>query len=269
MPAKKALPDDLSFAGLFGSKTERRYFENAGEHKFNFASSEFQLVNAWWLAEASLLVYVRDHSIVKGALNNVGLPTTLPFEAEETGTQGFVSGNDDFVLVVFRGTEVQEMKDIITDIDFILVRSNQGGSAHQGFLKALNAVWEKVEARVKQLKGDTEAKPVFFTGHSLGAALATLAADRYGNARGLYTFGSPRVGDGSFKDDLRVPTYRFVNNNDGVTRLPPRIRYRHVGTLKYIDKDGHIRDKPGFWARLVDRCRGRGDQLFDYLIPQR
>ncbi|MCA9453043.1 MAG: hypothetical protein KC584_10520, partial [Nitrospira sp.] len=68
------------------------------------------------------------------------------------------------------------------------------------------------------LKEEKRDRTFWFTGHSLGAALATLAADRYGDVQGLYTFGSPLVGDEGFARDFYVSGYRFVNNNDVVAR---------------------------------------------------
>jgi alpha-beta hydrolase superfamily lysophospholipase len=63
-------------------------------------------------------------------------------------------------------------------------------------------------------------EPLFLTGHSLGGALATLAASRW-PARACYTFGAPRVGDGAFARTLRAPLYRVVNGQDVVPRVPP------------------------------------------------
>jgi hypothetical protein len=80
------------------------------------------------------------------------------------------------------------------------------------------------------------------TGHSLGAALATLGASRYGNVQGVYSFGSPRVGNDVFKEKFDVKTYRIVNNDDIVARVPPPGVYVHVGELKFIDSNGIIRD---------------------------
>ncbi len=103
------------------------------------------------------------------------------------------------------------------------------------------------------------------TGHSLGAALATLAADRYGNVQGLYTYGSQRVGDSDFQADFHVNTHRFVNNTDIVTRLPPAVLYHHVGQMKYIDSEGHLHDNPMLWHRLVDSFRGSFGHMFNAL----
>ena len=77
---------------------------------------------------------------------------------------------------------------------------------------------------------------VTVTGHSLGAALATLLAiDMSANTTfptGLYTLASPRVGDLTFHNLFNhvVPNaYRIVNRLDVVPQLPPPLFYFHVG----------------------------------------
>ena len=76
----------------------------------------------------------------------------------------------------------------------ILTESGQGGKVHRGFKHALAEVWEE-KGLFEYIKSrDTSNRTIWFTGHSLGAALATLAANRYGKAQGLYTFGSPAWG---------------------------------------------------------------------------
>ena len=76
----------------------------------------------------------------------------------------------------------------------------------------------------------------------MGAALATLFAYRYSKVQGVYTFGSPRVGNDDFREHINVKIYRIVNNDDIVPRVSPRGAYVHVGELKFIDGDGIIRD---------------------------
>jgi predicted lipase len=152
------------------------------------------------------------------------------------------------VIVAFRGTEIRKdfqsiLADIMTDFDILMVPCDKGGKVHRVFRRALDEVWrEKLLPYIRsQDNGD---RTIWFTGHSLGAALATLAADRYGNVRGLYTFGSPRVGDESFKRRFRIDAYRVVNNNDIVSRVPPKGVYRHLGDLKYIDGEGTLHGHP-------------------------
>jgi Lipase (class 3). len=268
---------------------DRVFFENSANHPFRYNSSKFELVNAWWLAEASLLVYDVE-SFVTERFSEAGLATVRFFTGSTT--QCFVASNDDFVIVAFRGTQVAKpgapvdfrgiVTDILFDANIALVDSQQGGYVHSGFKNALAEVWydqtgqPELEAYLNHINDDGRKRTLWFTGHSLGAALATIAADRYGNVQGVYTFGSPRVGDGEFKDDYHVNTYRFVNNNDIVTnvlllgpykplRIPPVGIYRHVDSLRYIDSAGHINDNPKLADRLRDAFKGQFGHLFNVL----
>ena len=267
---------------------DRIFFENSERHPLRYNSSRFEMVNAWWLAEAALLVYDED-SFVEEEFRKAGLETFKAFTSNST--QCFVASNDDFVIAAFRGTQVYKpgskadfrgiLADILTDIDIILVDSQQGGSVHRGFKNALDEIWKDhdgeqgLESYLNQVKNaDGRNRSLWLTGHSLGAALATLAADRYGNVQGLYTFGSPRVGDGEFKEDYHINTYRFVNNNDVVANVPligryetisilPVGVYRHVDGLRYIDSDGHVSDNQKLSGRLRDRFKGYFGHMFN------
>ncbi len=129
-------------------------------------------------------------------------------------------------------------------------------------------MWERAKARVKKLH-DEKPRPIWITGHSLGAALATLACARLEmeeelEVQGLYTYGSPRVGDREFARAFEQAcpgrAFRFVHNNDVVTRVPAGVKllpYKHVGKLTYIDVKGRLRPTISWWRRLIDRIRGR------------
>ena len=78
-------------------------------------------------------------------------------------------------------------------------------------------------------------KDVYMTGHSLGAAMATIAATRYQPIE-LFTFGSPRVGGSKFIRNIKCPHLRFMNNNDIVCRIPPAwLGFRHHGDMIYFN----------------------------------
>jgi triacylglycerol lipase len=192
-----------------------------------------------------------------------------------TGTQCYVADNDNFVIVAFRGTEIRKkdeksdflniVADLKTDFDILLVDSGQGGKVHKGFKEALDQVWE-TEGLLDYIRSrDNDRRSIWFTGHSLGAALATLAANRYGNVRGVYTYGSPRVGDEVFKRDFHVNAYRVVNNSDIVATIPPEGFYQHVGELKYIDSKGRLHDNPGGCGIPADGIQGKISGLLDSL----
>ena len=71
-----------------------------------------------------------------------------------------------------------------------------GGKIHSGFNEAFSQV--SVEIQTILNKEEYKNKPLFITGHSLGGALAVIAAKKLTHKGGMaacYTFGSPRVGD--------------------------------------------------------------------------
>lgn len=248
------------------------YFQGSKLHPLRYDANVFDVVNAWWLIEASTLAY-SEEEFAREKFVQAGLTEVKFFSG--SGTQCYVASNEDFVIVAFRGTEIRLRKgkmdfqnivaDIMTDSDILLVPSGQGGKVHEGFKKALDEVWEERGLRQYICSKDNGHRTIWFTGHSLGAALATLAADRYGNVRGLYTFGSPRVGDEPFKNDFYINTYRIVNNNDIVARVPPEGLYRHVGNLKYIDENGILHDNPSRWETLTHGILGRISHIFNSL----
>jgi predicted lipase len=144
--------------------------------------------------------------------------------------------------------------DFTTNADFWLADWARGAKVHRGFKNALDEVWEGLFPYLAALQ--RRGCKIWMTGHSLGAALATLAADRFGEAQGVYTFGSPRVGNRRFKENYSVRTYRFVNGNDLVARVPPAGIYEHVGEPRFIDHEGRSRDRMTESTRDRYNCAG-------------
>jgi predicted lipase len=175
-----------------------------------------------------------------------------------------VASNNAWILIAFRGTETRRrsetqdfqhiLADIKADFNILLVDSGHHGKVHQGFHNALDEIWDDLLGYLTTL--DTAQRPLWITGHSLGAALATLAAGRYHNVQGVYTFGSPRVGDADFRRHFSVRTYRVVHNNDIVTGVPLPGLYRHVGELWYIDSDGVLQQPSERYEMWMDGVRG-------------
>jgi len=249
---------------------------------FEPKTTEFSLRNALCLARVAELSYKANHEVESTARGQWGMDRVVCFDEPSFGTQGFVMTNDAIVVAVFRGTEINRPEDVSTDLQFLSVRGPLGGRVHEGFYRALDLAWPAVEQAIALCW--SPPKSLWFTGHSLGAALATLAVakmrDRNQSVSGLYTFGQPRIGDRDFakkfNDDFGKYTFRFVNNNDVVARIPPReLQYRHVGTLKYFTEDGRLLDKISLWKRFLDRVRGRmadflewgTDGLKDHAMP--
>ncbi len=244
---QKAVPE-ITWKNISPPFNDYLYYDYAEKIPFEPASKSFSPANAWWLSEAATLVY-SDENFVRVWFQRAGLNHMVFYS--KNATQCFVAHNDKFALVVFRGSVIWKKRDkfdfkiamayLVADADIRLVPWEQGGKVHRGFKNALDDIWDELSIHLKKLK--RKGLKIWFGGHSLGAALATLAADRYPYTAGVYTFGSPRVGDREFRIRYRARAFRIVNNMDIVTKVPPRAYYRHVGEIRFIDEHGMVHDR--------------------------
>ncbi|WP_438022425.1 lipase family protein [Sorangium sp. So ce233] len=170
------------------------------------------------------------------------------------------------LIVCAKGTEPGNIFNWLTDASVASQRFHALGRVHGGFARNLAVMWDVIDRYLgAALRGedvyevlpgiessprrpvgprvDGEPAPeavgkleaLYITGHSLGAAMAVLAAARlftdgkYGDVRrflrGVYTFGQPMVGDAAFaaraEELFGDRFFRFVYANDIVPRLPP------------------------------------------------
>ncbi len=201
------------------------------------ATSEYSATNAWWLAELSRLVYregaPRGERSRDGHLAAVSLEESLFLDRRGTQCAVVVPRDErpaPIAALVFRGTDGPV--DWRTNLTLAPSAWPPGGRVHAGFKKALDDVWPELEATLDRL-----AVPIFYAGHSLGGALALLAAGRR-PPLAVYSFGAPRVGDQAFAESLAGATvHRVVNRRDIVPRSPPSmgsLRYRHAGEPRAI-----------------------------------
>ena len=158
---------------------------------------------------------------------------------KKTDTQAFLAKSSTFAVLSFRGTELTRWPDIWTDLQAVL-RKTRFGEVHTGFREA----YEEVKAEIHEWLPKIGDLPLYITGHSMGAALATVATqdlDQDPNYRdqvaACYTFGSPRVGDGVYEGKIKVPFYRMVHATDLVTLVPLFFwTYVHVGDPRYLSR---------------------------------
>lgn len=214
------------------------------------------LKKAALMADFAKIAYEKQ-DIAQTQIQSLGYNEFAWFDTD--GTQAFAcrKSNANNIFIVFRGTEPNQMKDILADVKAWRKPAREKGLVHFGFAQALDKVYDNIVQWLSEQKLDGE-RNITCTGHSLGAALATIMASRL-DANELYTFGSPRVGDRRFVKEMntdKIKHYRFVNNNDIVTRVPPPIVYRHHGELVYINHYGNIRNMT-VWQRIKDQWRGR------------
>ena len=155
--------------------------------------------------------------------------------------------------IVFRGTEgLDDAKiDLMIDQEQLLP-GNKKLLVHSGFLKQFRSIQGKLIDTIVSGRG-LGIKTVHFSGHSLGAALATLASgyfspiirDISGCRIVCHTIGSPRVGNSAFVDwwaDKVDESRRFLNYKDPVPLLPLNGFYKHINGGFEIYKNGTVKD---------------------------
>ena len=202
--------------------------------------------NARLLGQAANTAYQNPDVCQKWAQDN-GFDETFDFfsnQGPQTDTNGFVAQNATSILVAFRGTNPHERIDWFIDFNALHEKNAfPGVQVHEGFFQALAAVWGQSlggKQVLPQRLLNRGNRAVWFTGHSLGGALAEMAAARATlesgiPVQGVYTFGQPRVGDDAFAKEMQATLgsriFRFINNVDIVPRVPLfGTGYRHYGS---------------------------------------
>ena len=205
-------------------------------------------------AELAKVAYLAEESAAQ-IVDDIGLRETLFFDRD--GSQAYVFKTDTDCVVACRGTEPHEWNDIKADVNAMTAVAETVGRVHRGFKKEVDDLWPRLEEAL--INND---KTLWFTGHSLGGAMATICAGRcflshiQAIPKELFTFGSPRVGNKRYVNHVKLDHYRWVNNNDIVTRMPwAWMGYRHTGEQMYLDSSGKLRPMSKA-QRAKDRWRG-------------
>ncbi len=143
----------------------------------------------------------------------------------------FIATSRDAIYVVFRGTKTisEWISDAtLTQVPYAPVSG--GGKTETGFTDVYESINTAIIDEVNGLAASPAFTTLYVTGHSLGAAVATLAAPELARATRfsapiLYNFASPRTGDPTFAAlvDALPTSWRVANTNDEVPKLPPAI----------------------------------------------
>jgi len=208
-------------------------------------------------AKLAQIAYMNEKAATKQA-KSMGFTTVEFYNID--GAQAYRFMNKEDIVIACRGTQPTEFNDIKADLKAIPVMAETVSRVHRGFKAEVDELWPMVQEDI--IRKANVNKTLWFCGHSLGAAMATIMASRckhdidLNDPVELYTFGSPRVGWRGYCNSLNVEHHRWVNNNDIVTRVPLAIMlYKHHGTEHYMNAYGNVR-KPTGWQRVKDRWRG-------------
>ena len=239
---------DFSWHGLTQPGNGRNYFGIDPLPPFNPERVDFDPVNAFWLSEICRLIYRRNPDEAPDRLRlptrheilaQVACEEMLFIGRQETQCALIQSGeaSTSFAVLVFRGTT--GLRNWLLDLDVRPEKLGARATVHRGFSEALQQIWAPLRPALENLE-----VPCFFTGHSMGGALAQLTATRF-KPQAVYCFGAPRVGDAGYVEMMRaIPVYRIVNNRDIFPMLPPAsqmLPFRPAGRMVYICAQGRLR----------------------------
>ncbi len=165
------------------------------------------------------------------------------YDNNNSDTQAYfiINENDNEVFLVFRGTN--DIKDILYDLDIRPYKLNNIGTIHRGFYNQLIAVLDSIIKDLNYLDHENNKIKVNICGHSLGAALASLATIFIKKQFPLteincFTYGSPRVGNDIFVQNFNkyVNNYwRITNDDDPISMYPISSWYKHIPKSIIID----------------------------------
>ena len=211
----------------------------------------FDLPTAGAMAWLSQLAYEKPNgTTVSEVLQDWQLSRLATLRSPKTrfprmvDTSGLIVTGCGATIVVFAGTDPFVVENWLTDLNAV----PSGDHIHSGFQAGVESVWEQIKSEIG--KSAAPRSPLFVTGHSLGGALAVVAAkflhERLGlQAHAVYTFGMPRCLGSRIVSDyertLGSRTYRLVHGRDIVPTLPPsELDFRHVGRLLHCRQDNQF-----------------------------
>lgn len=126
-----------------------------------------------------------------------------------------------------------------------------GCSVSTGLFNEWDGLEDEVVSQLSDIGcGPNSTRSIVVTGHSMGAAVATLATYSFMTrwdmrVSMLYQFESPRVGNTAFASAFMetvgqaIPVFRITYNRDAVPHVPPNILgYVHIDREVFYDSSG-------------------------------
>ena len=243
---------------------------------FDGTDTEYSLGNAFWSMWFAKRSFTGATAETEAELRALGFDRYRYIQNEIAGLQALVVANDETMFIAFQGSK--EFMDWLANFYFVQRDGQQGvsGRVHQGFALALDSEWGSILDTVQEFS--RPGQKVWTSGHSMGAALATITAARLleqgFDVGPLYTHASPRVGDAVFADQLYSGLgeqhYRMVHGLDLIPHLPPAgdsadvaanfiplgitgfgepylrdLGYTHAGSLYRMEMDASVTHFPG------------------------
>lgn len=185
-----------------------------------------------FLAKLCKEVYKEPNEIIHSVIDLAHIFISVA----STDLQCYIFYNENIIYVCFRGTS--SFKDSIINLEINQSTFfNNNVKIHNGFLKQYLSCRELLQYHLQRIISDfPHIKTIVSCGHSLGGALATIAAidlSMWFNMLTIkyFSIGSPRVGNKAFvklfTEKIKEP-YRLVNQSDPIQYVPMSKKYNHV-----------------------------------------
>uniref|UniRef100_A0A914QYJ7 Fungal lipase-like domain-containing protein n=1 Tax=Panagrolaimus davidi TaxID=227884 RepID=A0A914QYJ7_9BILA len=203
-----------------------------GVYTDNFARNKMMPLAA--AAYSELPGVCLEHAFVNASIFRQITVSCDVFEKDHCSGFTAVSHSDRAIIVAFRGSE--SFIQLITESTQTMFSSKVtfigGGQVSEFLFKGFNTVWTNgMKDDVMTLKNTYYNYDIWVTGHSVGGAMASIAAAtivktgiKPASNVILYTFGQPRTGDKAFAtshDSMGMQSYRLTHHRDMVAHVPP------------------------------------------------
>jgi ankyrin repeat protein len=228
--------EDLSISGVEMADRINESLIPISDEPLNFEDEYVP----YTLSRLALLVYETEGVIYDFIKNKWQFETHEFFCLDDI--QAFLIADDRRIVLSFRGTttltnwHLHNLRIQPTEVE--------GKKVHSGFWQGLIMMQPYIRKAIQK----NEDREIYITGHSLGGALALLAAHDligYLNNRGsnifLCTFGQPSCAEKAFVEEIaqKLKAYkRFENYLDPVPYLPNN--FGHAGELQWFNAQGKI-----------------------------
>ena len=234
--------------------------------------------------ERLLTAFMSRKEFLQEANIGIHLKAEVGFRSKFLNTRdGFgvcVMGGDKYLnelFLIFRGsTKANYGADWISNARIGVNSSKTGLPVHLGFNHIFNSMLPQLQSFMKDAK---QVKSVHCIGHSLGGAIATLAADWIKSNKGLpvklYTFGAPKPGMMLFANRLsqklgKKNIFRAYHPTDPVPMIPlfPFVQPPLPGFGHYIPfGEGMISKEAHDIGKYVESVKDFGWKQFERRRP--
>ena len=150
---------------------------------------------------------------------------------EVKGAQCHVIWDSKEMAICFRGTEPDEFSDIKADLNAWPDTAHNGhGKVHNGFQEEINKIWHNILEVMEAQK----CYHLYICGHSLGGAMATIAASRLGDkVSARYTHmgrQDPAIANGqnqfnAHTTDMSITTILYLKSHQDLWDIAITVSY--------------------------------------------